>query len=46
MRFRGSIAQTRGGKLDQSLTTSIRSTCDRCGATVELHLTEPATTTT
>lgn len=43
MRFRGSVAQTRGGKLDQSLTTSVRATCDRCGATLELHLTEPST---
>ena len=45
MRFRGSVTQTRGGKLDQSLTTSVRATCDRCEATLELHLTEPAIAT-
>lgn len=45
MRFRGSVAQTRGGKLDQSVTTSVRATCDGCGWTVELHLTEPGSTT-
>lgn len=42
MRFRGSVRQQRGKLGEESETTSSRATCDGCGATLELHLTEQA----
>lgn len=42
MRFRGSVKQLRGQLGEESETTSCRFTCDGCGSTLELHLTERA----
>jgi hypothetical protein len=44
MRFRGSVVRSSSDP-EMSLTTTCRFVCDDCGATLELHLTEPATTT-
>ena len=42
MRYRSSVAQSRGQVGQESVTTSARYTCDGCAATLEMHLTEPA----